>query len=203
MSSRTSHEELEHRVYTVIHKLGLDKVSHHFIGDQYTRGLSGGEKRRVSIACELLTGPGLIFLDEPTTGLDSTNAKKIVDILSNMASSGVTVIMTIHQPRPDLFKMLDRVLLISASGEMIYSGPSSLAEGYFGAIGYESDVHVMDHMLDVIVRSSGDVISDLNLKYMASDVKQRENEIIELSSQDTLPFPIKKYKASFLRQMKS
>ena len=78
----------------------------------------GGEKRRVSIAVELLTRPGVLFLDEPTTGLDSTNAAKVVDIMAGLAQQGVTVIMSIHQPRPDIFRLMDRVLLLSGEGQV-------------------------------------------------------------------------------------
>ena len=79
---------------------------------------TGGEKRRVSIGCELLTRPGLLFLDEPTTGLDSTNAARVVDIMACLALSGVTVVMSIHQPRPDIFRLMDRVLLMSGQGQV-------------------------------------------------------------------------------------
>lgn len=80
--------------------------------------LSGGEKRRVSICCELLLGPKIMMLDEPTTGLDSTNASKVVDALADMATKGITCIMTIHQPRTDVFRTIDRVLLMSGNGQV-------------------------------------------------------------------------------------
>ena len=87
------------RVVGVLGALGLARLAGSTIGDQFQRGLSGGEKRRLSIAAELLTQPALLFLDEPTTGLDSTNAAKVVSILAALAGEGVTVVLSIHQPR--------------------------------------------------------------------------------------------------------
>lgn len=72
----------------------------------------------MSIASELLTRPGVLFLDEPTTGLDSTNAAKVVDIMAELARSGVTVVLSIHQPRPDIFRLMDRVMLLSGEGQV-------------------------------------------------------------------------------------
>ena len=73
----------------------------------------------MSIGCELLTRPGLLLLDEPTTGLDSTNAARVVDILAELAGrQGVTVLLSIHQPRPDIFRLMDRVLLLSGEGQV-------------------------------------------------------------------------------------
>jgi ATP-binding cassette subfamily G (WHITE) protein 2 len=73
----------------------------------------------VSIGCELLTRPGLLLLDEPTTGLDSTNAARVVDILASLShQQGVTVLLSIHQPRPDIFRLMDRVMLLSGEGQV-------------------------------------------------------------------------------------
>lgn len=80
--------------------------------------IAGGEKRRLSIACELLEEPQLMFLDEPTTGLDSTNAAKVVDILSSLTESGITIMMTIHQPRSSFFTMIKRILMLSGNGQV-------------------------------------------------------------------------------------
>ena len=110
-------------VSDAMRSLGIDRVAHAFVGDEWTRGLSGGEKRRVSIATELLTSPAIMFLDEPTTGLDSTNAAKVVDILAALGEKGVTVVLSIHQPRPDVFRLLDRVLVMSATEEPCTPAP--------------------------------------------------------------------------------
>jgi ABC-type multidrug transport system ATPase subunit len=78
------------------------------------RGISGGEKRRLSIAQELVTSPSILFLDEPTSGLDSYNAGVVVESLVNLARKyNRTIVCTIHQPRSDIFLMFDRLLLLS------------------------------------------------------------------------------------------
>ena len=145
-------------VSAVARSLGLDGVAHAFVGDEWTRGLSGGEKRRVSIATELLTSPPIMFLDEPTTGLDSTNAAKVVDILAALGETGVTVVLSIHQPRPDVFRLLDRVLVMSSTGRAVYCGASARAEAHFASLGYAptrpEGVNVADYVLDVVLRAS-------------------------------------------------
>lgn len=81
---------------SLIKDLGLTQCADTIIGNVMVRGISGGERKRTSIGVELLTNPSLIFLDEPTTGLDSSTAYNVVDLLRRIASNGRTVIMTIH-----------------------------------------------------------------------------------------------------------
>ena len=71
------------------------------------KGVSGGERKRTSIGVELITDPSLIFLDEPTTGLDSFTATSVMELLQNLANQGRTIIQTIHQPNSDMFNMMD------------------------------------------------------------------------------------------------
>ena len=101
--------------------------------------------------------PGIMFLDEPTSGLDSTNAAKVVDILSGLGAMGTTVLLSIHQPRPDIFRLLDRVLVLSGDGSVVYSGPSALASAHFSSLSFVSlpaaDLHIADYMLDVVLKS--------------------------------------------------
>ena len=99
LPSSTKKEELTRRAHHWASALGLQKVLNSLIGDEFQRGLAGGEKRRVSIACALLTSPSVLFLDEPTTGLDSTNAKSVVEILAGLGERGVTVLLVrVSQP---------------------------------------------------------------------------------------------------------
>jgi ABC-type multidrug transport system ATPase subunit len=99
------------------------------------RSISGGEKRRVSIACELVTGPSILFLDEPTSGLDAYNAYNVVDSLASLAHDyNRTVVFTIHQPRSNIVTMFDHLVLL-AHGKTVYSGEFFKCHDYLERIG--------------------------------------------------------------------
>ncbi|XP_022142763.1 ABC transporter G family member 9-like [Momordica charantia] len=134
----------------VISQLGLSKCKNGVVGGQTLRGVSGGERKRVSIGQEMLINPSLLFLDEPTSGLDSTTAQRIVSTLWEVANSGRTVVMTIHQPSSRLFYMFHKILLLS-EGNTIYFGKGSEAMDYFSSIGYSPSVPMnpSDFLLDL------------------------------------------------------
>lgn len=125
------------RVDRVIQELGLAKVANSPIGGALVRGVSGGERKRVSIATELVTDPALLFLDEPTTGLDSFNALNVMQALRHLASSGRTIVCTIHQPRSAIFALFDQLLLLS-EGRVMYQGAASEAVPYFSSLGFQA-----------------------------------------------------------------
>lgn len=133
-------QEKEELVETVIRQLGLIKCSDTVIGDAKNRGLSGGEKKRLSIACEMIARPQLIMADEPTSGLDAFAAQQVVGALKNLASEGNTVVMSIHQPRSSIFEMIDDLCLLS-EGKLIYCGPSNAVLSYFSAQGFTCPEH--------------------------------------------------------------
>jgi len=118
----------------LIRQLGLSVCQHTMIGGPTIRGLSGGERKRTSIGVELLTNPSLIFLDEPTTGLDSATANNVILLLQEIAKSGRTVVSTIHQPSSQVFKKFDRLMLL-CEGQIIYQGSSEESVGYFSKFG--------------------------------------------------------------------
>lgn len=106
----------------IIKLLRLEKCADTIVGDDDHRGLSGGEKRRVSIAVDIVHFPPVIFLDEPTSGLDSTTALSVIDSLKTLAvQENCTVIMTIHQPSARLFDIIDKVIFLAA-GKVTYNG---------------------------------------------------------------------------------
>jgi ABC-type multidrug transport system ATPase subunit len=105
--------EKTQRVLSVLHELQLAHIADSRVGNELTRGISGGEKRRVSVGMELVTQPRALFLDEPTSGLDTYNADLLVQILLDLARArGTAVILTVHQPRENIFARFNRLLLI-------------------------------------------------------------------------------------------
>jgi ABC-type multidrug transport system ATPase subunit len=145
----TKEEKIMH-AESVITQLGLTKCKNSIIGGQFLRGLSGGERKRVSIGQEMLINPSLLLLDEPTSGLDSTTAQRIVSTLRELAKGGRTIVMTIHQPSSRLFYLFDKVLLLS-EGNPLYFGERSQVMDYFSSIGYAPAVPMnpADFLLDL------------------------------------------------------
>jgi len=101
-------------------------------------GLSGGERRRLSVALELITEPKIFLADEPTTGLDSSQAEKVVKLISTLAKErNVPSICTLHQPKSSIWRTLDQIILLAPGGKMCYAGERKNATAYFKHIGYE------------------------------------------------------------------
>ncbi|XP_068668411.1 ABC transporter G family member 6-like [Aristolochia californica] len=123
------------RVQALIDQLGLRNAAKTIIGDEGHRGVSGGERRRVSIGIDIIHDPIILFLDEPTSGLDSTSAFMVVKVLQRIAQSGSIVIMTIHQPSSRIVGLLDRMIFLSR-GQTVYSGPPSCLPLFFGEFGH-------------------------------------------------------------------
>ncbi|XP_030522503.1 ABC transporter G family member 9 [Rhodamnia argentea] len=147
--SYTKEEKVMH-AEEVIAQLGLTKCKNSIIGGGGLRGVSGGERKRVSIGQEMLINPSLLFLDEPTSGLDSTTAQTIVSKLWELAKGGRTVVMTIHQPSSRLFYMFHKVLLLS-EGNSLYFGDGARVMEYFAGIGFTPSVAMnpADFLLDL------------------------------------------------------
>ncbi|XP_050224084.1 ABC transporter G family member 21 [Mercurialis annua] len=146
----TTREKVE-QAELVIMELGLTRCRNSIIGGALLRGVSGGERKRVSIGQELLVNPSLLLLDEPTSGLDSTTAQRIVATLKGLARGGRTVVTTIHQPSSRLYRMFDKLVVLS-DGCPIYSGDAGRVMEYFGSIGYEPGfnfVNPADFLLDL------------------------------------------------------
>eukprot|EP00271_Cylindrocystis_brebissonii_P012948 TRINITY_DN32467_c0_g1_i1.p1 TRINITY_DN32467_c0_g1~~TRINITY_DN32467_c0_g1_i1.p1 ORF type:complete len:685 (+),score=112.06 TRINITY_DN32467_c0_g1_i1:158-2212(+) len=136
-----SDAEKEERADRLIHDLGLDSSANTIVGDAKTRGISGGEKKRLSIACELIASPSLVFADEPTTGLDSFQAEKVMGTLQQLAREGHTVICSIHQARGSIYSMFDDLVLLTR-GQVSYTGPAgNTALDHFANLGHKCDVY--------------------------------------------------------------
>ncbi|KAG7164313.1 white-like 1 [Homarus americanus] len=131
MDRYLSYEERVRRVNQVIMELGLTKCENTLIGVPGTKkSISGGEMKRLSFGCEVLTNPSLMFCDEPTSGLDSFMAQNVIAMMKSMAERGKTIISTIHQPSSDIYSMFDRLLLM-AEGRVAFLGTTDEALKFF------------------------------------------------------------------------
>ena len=147
----------EQRVQEVMRQLGIFHIKDQLIGSEEGngRGISGGEKRRVGIACELVTSPSILFLDEPTSGLDAFNAFNVVECLVTLAKTyNRTVIFTIHQPRSNIVALFDQLVLL-AKGRTVYSGPFAQCQPYFDNIGYPCPpgFNIADFLVDLTMHA--------------------------------------------------
>ncbi|XP_010279499.1 PREDICTED: ABC transporter G family member 15-like isoform X2 [Nelumbo nucifera] len=121
-----SKEEINGVIESTILQMGLEDCGDKVIGNWHLRGISGGEKRRLSIALEILTSPSLLFLDEPTSGLDSASAFLVMLTIRSISRDGKTIISVIHQPSSEVFQLFDDLFLLS-DGEAIYFGEARMA----------------------------------------------------------------------------
>jgi len=153
LPSSTTSQRRKQLVEEVILELGLKECADTRVGDGVKKGgCSGGERRRVSIAIQMLRNPSILFLDEPTTGLDATSALQLVKTLKHLANTGRTIITTIHQPRSGIFSLFDRVTLLSR-GSVAYTGPTSDCLSWFDGLlpgGLRPHVNPADYLIDIV-----------------------------------------------------
>ncbi|TSK42162.1 Cytoplasmic dynein 2 light intermediate chain 1 [Bagarius yarrelli] len=186
---------IRRKVAAVMAELSLSHVAHTVIGGRIFPGISGGERRRVSIASQLLQDPKVILLDEPTTGLDSMTANQIVVLLAELAKRDRIVIVTIHQPRSELFRVFSRIAIMSC-GELVFCGDPGEMVNFFSSCGYECpeycnpfDIYV--DLTSVDTRSSEREAAtyrrmhDITSAYRRSEIYQRMMlKIAELSARN-------------------
>ncbi|CAI9113702.1 OLC1v1014355C1 [Oldenlandia corymbosa var. corymbosa] len=146
-----SRGEKKKRVYELLDQLGLTATAHTYIGDEGRRGVSGGERRRVSIGIDIIHKPSLLFLDEPTSGLDSTSAFSVVDKVKDIAKGGSIVLMTIHQPSFRIQMLLDCITVL-ARGRLIYLGSPTGLDAHLTGFGrpVPETENNLEYLLDVI-----------------------------------------------------
>uniref|UniRef100_H2Z7L9 ABC transporter domain-containing protein n=1 Tax=Ciona savignyi TaxID=51511 RepID=H2Z7L9_CIOSA len=144
------------KVNDVIEQLGLQACADTPVGNEFVRGVSGGERKRVNIGMEMILDPPVLFLDEPTTGLDANTANSIVLLLYKLASGGRNIIMSIHQPRYSIFSLFDRLLLLN-KGDIVYRGPAKQAVDHFKSIGFSCPRfhNPADFFLDIVAARTG------------------------------------------------
>ncbi|RYE80284.1 MAG: ATP-binding cassette domain-containing protein, partial [Myxococcales bacterium] len=151
-----SEEEIDQRVMKTLADLGLDSLAHLQIGKPEKKVLSGGQRKRVNIALELVTDPVILFLDEPTSGLAADDTTSLISLLSGVArSTGKTIIMTIHQPAKDEYERFNLALIMGYGGYPIFFGPTKVdSYRFFGSwkekMGKANDIDNPRDLFDMI-----------------------------------------------------
>ncbi|RDW76765.1 putative ABC transporter [Aspergillus mulundensis] len=161
--------ERAERINTLLEAFGIQNQASTLVGTPIRKGLSGGQKRRVSVASQLITCPKILFLDEPTSGLDSTASYEVISYVKKLARANkLIIIASIHQPSTVTFQLFDKLLLLSA-GKTCYYGSVKDVPSYFGSIGYPipTQTNPAEFILDIV---SSDFVSDKTM--MLEDVQK-------------------------------
>jgi len=144
-------QEQNERVENILKVLDLDSCADSLIGNELIRGLSGGEKRRVTIGVEFITDPKILFLDEPTSGLDASSAYSVVRSLKSLCRRGCSVVTTIHQPSSEAFHAFDKCFIL-VNGETVYGGSIPQLNKTLISIGTPcpATYNLADHIITVV-----------------------------------------------------
>jgi ABC-type multidrug transport system ATPase subunit len=126
-----SEKEVDERVMTTLVSLGLDHIKDITVGNVLNKKISGGQRKRLNIALELIREPAVMFVDEPTSGLSSKDSQNVIDLLKELSLKGKIIFVVIHQPSPDIYKTFDKMIILDRGGYLIYYGHPIEAITYF------------------------------------------------------------------------
>jgi ABC-type multidrug transport system ATPase subunit len=166
--------DIEYRVLKMIKDLHLDKCINTKVGNDTKRGISGGERKRTSIGVELISDPMIIFLDEPTTGLDSYNAYEVILLLKKLSREGKIVIFTIHQPSSEIYYLLDKINIL-ANGKTVYFGDTRKCFDCFDLFNLHVPLNYnpFEHFLETTNVTAVDNIFILNKYPFLAEIEDR------------------------------
>lgn len=172
--------EIAALVDDMLTSLGLDECASTVVGSEIIKGISGGQKKRTSIAAELITNPAITFLDEPTSGLDTAAAYKVVSVLKELAKADQSVMCTVHQPSSEIFELFDSAIFI-ARGQIVYMGPPSGIRSHFGPIGHQcpQDYNPADFVMFTIELSDDEGYAKLTQAWAKAEDSAHERKTSE------------------------
>ncbi|XP_021894239.1 ABC transporter G family member 15-like [Carica papaya] len=197
LPSNMTKQDVSDLVEGTLMELGLQECAERQIGNWHARGISGGEKKRLSVALEVLTRPHVLFLDEPTSGLDSASAFSVIQTLRNIARDGRVVISSIHQPSSEVFALFDDLFLLS-SGETVYFGEAKSAVQFFAEAGFPcpSRRNPSDHFLRCINSDFDAVTASLRGSQRIHDVSTSSDPLMNMATAEIRARLVEKYRRS-------
>ncbi|KAK1429505.1 hypothetical protein QVD17_11714 [Tagetes erecta] len=197
LPSTLTKEEIEDTIEGTIMEMGLEDCADRMIGNWHLRGISGGEKKRLSIALEILVRPRLLFLDEPTSGLDSASAFFVAHALKSVARDGRTVISSIHQPSSEVFALFDDLFLLSG-GETVYFGETKEAIEFFAESGFPCPIkrNPSDHFLRCINSDFDIVTTTLKGSSRIYEEQEQSDPFMNLATAEIKARLVEKYRWS-------
>ncbi|MBS1558608.1 MAG: ATP-binding cassette domain-containing protein [Bacteroidetes bacterium] len=137
--SHFTEKELHERVMNTLVNLGLDQRKDLTVGSVLDKKISGGQRKRLNIALELIREPAILFLDEPTSGLSSRDSENVIDLLKELSLKGKLIFVVIHQPSSDIYKMFDKMIIMDTGGYQAYYGAPVEAVTYFKKATHQVD----------------------------------------------------------------
>lgn len=170
MGATLSKHERHAKVEEILDLIGLRECADVTVGSAENSGISGGQRRRVSIGTQLVIEPACLFLDEPTTGLDAVTAMSVVQTLEKVAACGRTVVCTIHQPRYDIWKMFDNVALLLTGGRLAYAGKADEIIGHFARAG---------HIVPESVNPPDFIIDTASINFRSPELESSSRVVVE------------------------
>ncbi|XP_051120565.1 ABC transporter G family member 15-like isoform X2 [Andrographis paniculata] len=195
LPSWMSTQEIKSIIEDTMSEVGLQECANSQVGTWQSRGISGGEKKRLSIALEILVRPRMLFLDEPTTGLDSAASFFVVQAIKNLARDGRTVVSSIHQPSSEVFALFDDLFLLSG-GETVYFGEAKMA--FFAEAGFPCPTkrNPSDHFLRCINADFDLVTATLRGSQRLHETEESSKPLENLATADIKALLVEKYKNS-------
>jgi len=195
-------KQLNEAANAVLHNLGLYEIKDIMVGSPLNKKISGGQRKRLNIALELIREPPILFLDEPTSGLSSRDSENIMDLLKELSLKGKLVFVVIHQPSSDIFKMFDNLLILDNEGYLIFNGNPIDSLTYFKAKMHyanwnESECHVcgnvnVEQVFNIIETQ---VLDEYGQATGTRKISPKEwNQFFRENFPDTEPLEIKKGK---------
>ncbi|KAG5076545.1 hypothetical protein JHK82_055240 [Glycine max] len=164
-------KDRELRVESLLQELGLFHVADSFVGDEENRGISGGERKRVSIGVDMIHNPPILLLDEPTSGLDSTSALQVIELLSSIVKAKQrTVVLSIHQPSYRILQYISKFLILS-HGSVVHNGSLEQLEETISKLGFQipTQLNALEFSMEIIRG-----LEDSSSKYDTCSIEEME-----------------------------